>query len=97
MNVRKLLTGALLAFVVVSFGFLALRSMKATKCWRAPQTTQAASVAPEDEKRATGKIIAYYSHITVRCTTCRTWVLVGDKLSMQQYVEEEVRRYLRKL
>lgn len=164
MKPRKILTGALLAFVAVSFGFLALRSLKAAKSWRAPETAQAASGAPDAEKRAGGKIIAYYFHVSVRCATCRaiesysqqmiherfanelaagrlewrlvnvqlpenrhfindyqlytkslvlvrvaggrqvefkvlndTWELVSDKRAMQQYVEKEVREYLRRL
>jgi hypothetical protein len=164
MNPGKLLTRALLAFVLLSFGFLALRSVKAAKAWKTPETAQAASAAPESARRASGKIIAYYFHVTVRCTTCRaiesyskqtiherfaselasgllewrlvnvqlpenrhfindyrlftkslvlvrelerrqkefkvpndTWQLVGDKAAMQQYVEKEVRGYLRKL
>jgi hypothetical protein len=164
MKPRKLLTGALLAFVLVSFGLLALRSVKAAKAWKTPETAQAASAAAKSAKRPSGKVIAYYFHVTARCTTCRAiesysrqviherfadklaagllewrlvnlqlpenrhfindyqlftkslvlvrevdgrqteykvlngaWELVGDKAVMQQYVEQEVRGYLRKM
>lgn len=70
MNPRKAFTGALLAFVVVSFGYLAVRSSRAAKGWRSPVAVQAASTdaMPAGES---GKVIAYYFHVTVRCTTCR--------------------------
>ena len=70
MNPRKLLTATLLGFVLVSFGYLALRGSRAARGWRSPGVAQAASMdtAPAGEA---GKVIAYYFHVTVRCTTCR--------------------------
>ena len=164
MKPRKAITGLLLAFVAVSFGYLALRSVRATREWRTPDAVEAAARPPESSPQTAGKIVAYYFHVTVRCTTCRaieayskqvihqrfakelsdgriewrlvnvqlpenrhfiqdyqlftkslvlalmkdglqqeykvlneTWELAGDKAALEQYVEKEVRGYLRKL
>ena len=167
MTPRKALTATLLGFVLVSFGYLAIRSMRAAKDWRSPVAAQAAT-APStpgvEQPTEPGKVIAYYFHVTVRCTTCKaiesyskevihtrfakeleagrlewrlvnlqlpenrhfiqdyqlftkslvlvrtlngqqkeykvlndTWELVGDKATMQNYVEKEVRGFLGKL
>ncbi|MBL0161895.1 MAG: hypothetical protein IPP47_33295 [Bryobacterales bacterium] len=70
MNPRRLLTATLIGFVLVSFGYLALRGSRAAKGWRSPAVAEAATTdsAPAGES---GKVIAYYFHVTVRCTTCR--------------------------
>lgn len=70
MNLRRALACTLLGFVLVAFGYLAFRGTTAARDWRAPVTAQAASPdsAPAGESR---KLIAYYFHVTVRCTTCR--------------------------
>ncbi|NWF82372.1 MAG: hypothetical protein HXY18_00920 [Bryobacteraceae bacterium] len=88
MNRRNTLTGVLLAFVAVSFGFLALRSLKAAKSWRAPQTAQAASIAPDIEKRAASKVIAYYFHVTVRCATCRAIEAYSKQVIHERFAKE---------
>jgi len=165
MTPRKALTATLLGFVLVSFGYLALRSVRAARAWRGPVAAQAAtaSFSPDSEPASEpGKVLACYFHVTVRCTTCRaiesyskeviharfakelasgrlewrlvnvqlpenrhfinayqlftkslvlvrtlngrqkeykvlndTWELVGDKSAMQNYVEKEVRGFLR--
>jgi hypothetical protein len=164
MTVRKAITGLLLASVAGSVGYLSFRSVKAAKEWRAPETVNAADRKPEPAAKGPGKVIAYYFHATVRCTTCRaieayskevihqrfaqeiaagqlewrlvniqtpenrhfiqdyqlftkslvltlhrggreekfkvlndTWELVGNKASMQTYVEKEVRAFLGKI
>ncbi|HNY40267.1 MAG TPA: nitrophenyl compound nitroreductase subunit ArsF family protein [Bryobacteraceae bacterium] len=97
MNPRRALTAALLGFVLVSLGYLALRSVRAAKQWSssavvtetaapvtrpvepaaapaAPAVSQSAPAASAELRpvaQQTGKIIAYYFHVTVRCTTCR--------------------------
>lgn len=163
MTARQAFTRALLAFVVISFGYLAVRSLQAARAWRPPAVSAAQSSAPP-AAGAPAKVIAYYFHVTVRCTTCRnieeysreviqsrfaeplasgklewrlvnvqlpenehfvddyklytkslvlvrtggglpdeykvlhrTWDLVGDKPAMQDYVENEVRAFLRKI
>jgi len=164
---RKALTTALLGFVLVSFGYLALRSMRSARDWRRPVGAQAgttSSITDSDPPAEPGKVVAYYFHVTIRCITCRaiesyskevihtrfakelasgqlewrlvnvqlpenrhfiqdyelftkslvlvrtqngrqkeykvlndTWELAGDKTAMQNYVEKEVRGFLRKL
>lgn len=97
MNPRRALTAALLGFVLVSLGYLALRSVRAANQWSssavvtgtaapvsrpvepaaAPaaqavsQSARASNPAARPAVEQTGKIIAYYFHVTVRCTTCR--------------------------
>lgn len=97
MNPRKALTAVLLGFVLVSLGYLALRSVRAANQWSpSPAVADTAAPAPRLAEPAavpaaqpvaqsapvsstperpvalqTGKIIAYYFHVTVRCTTCR--------------------------
>jgi hypothetical protein len=154
MHTRKIISRLLIGFVVLSFGFLAFRIVRASN----------ATPAPGQRVEEGSKIIAYYFHVNVRCTTCRlieaysrqviqqrfkddiaaghlewrlvniqnpenrhfvedyklftkslvlvlikdgqqkeykvlndTWELVGTPELMQQYVEKEVRGYLRKL
>ena len=74
MTPRKALTAALLGFVLVSLGYLALRSLRTAREWRGPVAAQAAttSSSPDPEPASEpGKVIAYYFHVTVRCATCR--------------------------
>lgn len=167
MKPRQGVTAVLLGFVLVSFGYLAVRSLRAAKDWRSPAAAQAAAAPSIPDAGAAGqpgKVIAYYFHVTVRCTTCRnieayskeaihkrfakelasgqlewrpvnvqlpenrhfvqdyqlftkslvlvrsengrqmeykilhdTWELAGDRAAMQDYVEVEVRGFLRKL
>jgi hypothetical protein len=164
MTPRRAITGLLLAFVAVSVGYLCFRSIKAARAWHLPDAVQAADGTAKAEGKTGSRVVAYYFHVTVRCTTCRaieayskevihqrfakeigdgriewrlvnvqlpenrhfiqdyqlftkslvlvllkdgrqqeykvlndTWELVGDKAAMQQYVEKEVRGYLRRL
>lgn len=76
MNLRKLISRLLIGFVLLSFGLVAFRSVQAARNWRAPSPARAA--APELTAPAAirtseqgSKVIAYYFHVTVRCTTCR--------------------------
>jgi hypothetical protein len=74
MNPRKILTTALLGFILTGFGFLAVRSVRAARNWRAPAAAQDSTAEAADRglaARRTGKAIAYYFHVMVRCTTCR--------------------------
>lgn len=97
MNPRKALTAVLVGFVLVSLGYIVIRSVRAANQWSSsavvtesaapvsrpiepaaapsaqaiPQSAPAASTAVRQTAPQTGKIIAYYFHVTVRCTTCR--------------------------
>lgn len=74
MTPRKALTATLLGFVLVSFGYLAFRSLSAAKDWKSPIAAQAAttpSTPVAEQPTEPGKVIAYYFHVTVRCTTCK--------------------------
>jgi hypothetical protein len=78
MNPRRLVTAALLAFVGVSFGWIAFRD--------ASEPTPAAEHRAADTVAAStgpGKIIAYYFHVTVRCSTCR---------NIEAYSKEAIQR-----
>ena len=71
---RTWFTRLLLGFVLVSFGYTALRSVQASRQWKAPEVGQAASMpvpAAKPSREGPEKIVAYYFHVTVRCTTCR--------------------------
>jgi hypothetical protein len=164
MTARKMAARLLAVFVVFGVGYTAYRSVRAAQQWRAPEAVSAAGRTPDASAEGPGKVIAYYFHVTVRCTTCRaieayskevvhqrfaremadgtlewrlvnvqspenrhfiqdyqlltkslvlvrykggrqqqykvlndTWELVGNKESMQKYVEKEVRSLLGKL
>jgi hypothetical protein len=76
MNARKLISRLLIGFVLFSFGLVAFRSVRAARNWRPPSSIQAAtpvSTAASSDRTAEqgSKIIAYYFHVNVRCTTCR--------------------------
>lgn len=77
MNAGKLISRLLVGFVLLSFALIAFRSVRATRNWRPPSTVQAATpeatVLRTDRTAEQGsKVIAYYFHVNVRCTTCRT-------------------------
>jgi hypothetical protein len=77
MNAGKLISRLLIGFVLLSFALVAFRSLRAVRDWRPPSSVQAATpvtTAPPSERPAEqgSKVIAYYFHVTVRCTTCRS-------------------------
>jgi hypothetical protein len=88
MTPRRAVTGLLLTFVAVSVGYLALRSIKAAREWPAPDAVQAADRTPESSTRAGDKIVAYYFHVTVRCTTCRAIEAYTKEVIHQRFANE---------
>jgi hypothetical protein len=77
MNTPKIISRFLIAFVLLSVGYVAFRSVRATRDWNVSASLQAATPEPEGpaapgaRSEAGSKIIAYYFHVNVRCTTCR--------------------------
>jgi len=79
-NGRKVLTGALLAFVAVSVGFLILKETRGTASdvpgGPAPAVAagdmRGAHAAATEVRPAPRKLVAYYFHLNKRCNTCRT-------------------------
>ncbi|MDR3748609.1 MAG: nitrophenyl compound nitroreductase subunit ArsF family protein [Acidobacteriota bacterium] len=65
MSARRSIIFFLLILVVASTGYLITRNDKSTAARATDKATQTPSIAPS-------RIIAYYFHVTVRCTTCRT-------------------------
>lgn len=94
MNPRKIVSRLLVGFVLLSFGYLAFRSVRATKDWQPPSSLQAATPEPKDPAapgaRAEdgSKIIAYYFHVNVRCTTCRTIEAYSKEVILQRFAKE---------
>lgn len=68
MNPRKTISRLLIGFVLLSLGYLAFRSVRAPQSRLPPTSLQA---APGQRIEDGSKIIAYYFHVNVRCTTCR--------------------------
>ena len=86
MKARKALTTALLAFVTVSLAYLAVRSVRAAKQWQSP-----AAAMPVSSRRVAdepGKVIAYYFHVTVRCTTCRNIEAYSKEAIHKRFAKE---------
>ncbi len=94
MNPRRAITRLLLGFVLLSFGYLAFRSIRATQDWQSPSSLQAApaeqknSATPGQKVDAGSKIIAYYFHVNVRCTTCRMIEAYSKEVIHQRFVKE---------
>jgi hypothetical protein len=94
MNTRKLLTIGLLGFVIASLGWLAVRSVTAGRNWQAPDAAQAATPAQPAETpakepvKAPAKVIAYYFHVTVRCTTCRNIENYSKDVIHERFAQE---------
>ena len=91
MKPRQAVTGLLLGFVLVSFGYLAVRSLRAARDWRSPAATQAAATPSVPDFGAVsqpGKVIAYYFHVTVRCTTCRNIEAYSKEVIHNRFAKE---------
>lgn len=94
MNTRKLVSRLLVGFVVLSFGFIAFRSVRAAKDWHAPSSPQAAmpvsnaTTTPGARAEDDSKIIAYYFHVNVRCTTCRAIEAYSKEVIHQRFAKE---------
>ena len=76
MNGKTIITGLLVAFVAVSFGFLVLKETRGTiadeSATAAPAGSVAGTPAPAAEARPVPrKLVAYYFHLNKRCNTCR--------------------------
>lgn len=95
MNAPRIVSRLLIAFVLLSVGYLAFRSVRATKDWHAPASLQAATPEPKDSTapgaraEAGSKIIAYYFHVNVRCTTCRA-IEAYSKQAIQQRFRDDI-------
>lgn len=77
MNQKKIITGALLAFVIASVGFLAFKELRtgapggvsdAVAMEKNAGAALAPGKAPQQQKGR--QVIAYYFHTTFRCATC---------------------------
>ncbi len=94
MNSRKIISRFLIAFVLLSFGYLAFRSVRATKDWRSPASVQAArpeqkdSTPPGARAEEGSKLVAYYFHVNVRCTTCRAIEAYSKEVIHQRFAKE---------
>lgn len=94
MNTRKIISRLLIAFVVCSLGFLAFRSVRATRDWHPPSSVQAATpasiaaTAPGKRVEEGSKILAYYFHVNVRCTTCRMIETLSRQVIQQRFKDD---------
>lgn len=99
MNARKLISRLLIGFVLLSLALVAFRSVRAARDWRPPSSLQAAtpqSTAPSPDRTAEqgSKIIAYYFHVTVRCTTCRAIESYSKEVIHARFSKELAARHL---
>lgn len=87
MKLRKAVTAALLGFVLVSLGYVALRSMRASQ---GPPVAAAtvAPATPEEAARSGDRVVAYYFHVTVRCTTCRAIEANSNAVIQERFAED---------
>jgi hypothetical protein len=88
MTPRRAINGLLLAFVIVSAAYLAVKSMRAANGWRAEQSVQAAEQAPAPEQTGPNKIVAYYFHVTARCVTCRAIETYSKQVIHERFASE---------
>ena len=94
MNPRITISRFLIGFVLLSLGFIAFRSVRAAKEWRAPSSLQAATPEPNasassDRKAEQGsKIVAYYFHVNVRCTTCRKIEAYSNEVIHERFAKD---------
>lgn len=88
MTPRRAITGVLLAFVAASVGYLAVTSIRAARQWRPPDVLAASGSLPTASKDNSTKIIAYYFHATVRCTTCRAIEAYSKEAIHQRFANE---------
>ena len=75
---RKLITAAVFFLGVAALGLVYVRAEKA-------QTAAAATTQPQGSD---SKIIAYYFHVTVRCTTCRSIEAYSREVVEQRFGAE---------
>ena len=72
MNGRKIITGALLAFILASVGYLVFKEQRAASGDVPTGAGDAESVeAGGDDQASARKLVVYYFHTTKRCNTCR--------------------------
>ena len=93
MNTKRLVYRILIAFVLMSVGYLGFRSVRAAKDWHPPTSVQAATPEPKEPTTASAraddsKIIAYYFHVNVRCTTCRMIEAYSKEVIHQRFAKE---------
>jgi hypothetical protein len=93
MNTRKLVSRLLIGFVLLSFGFIAFRSVRAAKDRHTPTSLQAAAPEPKEPITASAraddsKIIAYYFHVNARCVTCRTIEAYSKEVIHKRFAKE---------
>jgi hypothetical protein len=94
MNTKRIVSRVLIAFVLMSFGYLGFRSVRAAKGWHAPTSLQAATPEPKGPPVSAAraeddsKIIAYYFHVNVRCTTCRMIEAYSKEVIHQRFAKE---------
>ena len=94
MNTKRIVSRLLIAFVLMSVGYLGFRSVRAAKDWHPPTSVQAAAAETKGAPAATAraedaeKIIAYYFHVNVRCTTCRTIEAYSKEVIQQRFAKE---------
>jgi hypothetical protein len=94
MKMKRIAFRVLIAFVVLSFGYLGFRSTRAAKDWHSPASLQAATPEPKEPTEPGAraedgsKIIAYYFHVNVRCTTCRKIEAYSKEVIQQRFAKE---------
>ena len=94
MNPPKTISGLLIGFVLLSLGFIAFRSVRAARDRPAPSSLQAAtpepntSVASDRKVEQGSKIVAYYFHVNVRCTTCRAIEAYSKEAIQERFAKD---------
>ena len=71
MRPKTIVTGLLLAFVVLSIGVLVRKELRPATAHPERVVTPAARIAAAKAETPAPRVIAYYFHGTVRCVTCK--------------------------
>lgn len=93
MNARKWISRLLISFVLLSIALIAFRSVQAARNWRPPSSLQAtaagpAALPPRAADAQGSKVIAYYFHVTARCTTCRAIESYSKEVIYDRFAKE---------
>ncbi len=71
MNGRTIATGALLAFILASVGYLVFKEQRAVVADPPAESSAAKAAKGTNDDTGARKLVVYYFHTTKRCNTCR--------------------------
>ena len=90
MKPKNIVTTALLLFVIVCLGYVAVKESrpKAEPQISKPETLPAAKSGETPSNTNTSKVLVYYFHTTGRCQTCRKFEAYSDEVIHNTFAKE---------